>query len=167
MITVWIGTRAREAISVSPGLKASTGHAAVRLPSGKQTSWLPSRSVWTASRHHGATGVVADVAGEARAAAEEQVAHQLGLHDADAARQVGDDDQRVEHARVVGGDDEAAPSAASASSALASIRMRPKASALAHAQRWMRPIAARPTTPPAGRPMTIAINGARRPRPAA
>ena len=45
--------------------------------------------------HHGVRRVVADVAGETRAGAEEDVVHQVGLHDANAARQARHQHERV------------------------------------------------------------------------
>ena len=49
--------------------------------------------------------LVYDTVRAARAAAEEDVARQLGLHDAHAARQPGDDEESVEHGRMVGRDE--------------------------------------------------------------
>ena len=56
---------------------------------------------------HAVRRIVGDVARQPRAGAEEGVAQQVGFHDASAARQLGNEHHRVEHARVVGNDDQA------------------------------------------------------------
>ncbi len=75
---------------------------------GEQHQLAAGLQVRHAAADHAARRLVADVARQPRAGAEERVAHQTGPHDADAARHARDHQQRVEHARMVGRDDQAA-----------------------------------------------------------
>ena len=56
--------------------------------------------------HHVGDRVVADIAGQARAASQQQVIPDAGFHDADDAGQTRGDQHHVNHGGVVGGDDQ-------------------------------------------------------------
>ena len=108
MMTVWIGTSARWAISVTPGRKASSGRCYRAGAFRKEHELAALLEIGDRPADHVARGVVGDVAGQPCARAQEDVVHERSLHDADAARQAGHDEHRIHHARVIGGDDEAA-----------------------------------------------------------
>ncbi len=107
MNTVWIGAWASLAISVTPGREGveRRRHGAGALGKDHQLAACagppPPAAPSCAPSRCGCSA-------QSRAGAQEDVAHQAGLHDAGAARQAGHQQQGVEHGRVVGHQDQAA-----------------------------------------------------------